>query len=158
MNLCSAAVIDHPAPEEGDEIARTPCSLHLPAEGRIAVIWTISLRPANERFYHRAVEDRRDYSWMVRHVEFGAVSVWKIVSLTVASIVDGIAFEALIEEPADNFGKAQAPIMRGLKAGLGSSNSFRVPCAVPVFRREISNEFACKLSREALLHRVRYHP
>lgn len=36
------------------------------------------------------------------------------------------------------FGKAQARIMRGLEAGLGNSNPFRVP----FFRREISGEFS----------------
>lgn len=109
MSLCCATVIDNSAPEEGDEIGRTPCSHHLPAKGRVAIIGTIGLRPANERFYNGTVEICRDHSWMVGYIEFDAVAVREIVSLTVVSIIDRIAFEAIIEEPSDASGKPSAP-------------------------------------------------
>lgn len=50
MGLCGAAVIDHAAPEERDQIACAARSLGFLGKGGIAVSSRIDLRPTNQTF------------------------------------------------------------------------------------------------------------
>src|SRR5690606_26453763 len=133
MSLGGAAVIDHAAPQEGNEITRTPHCLHLLTEGSIAVVGTICLRPAHQRFHTAAVKHRGDRSGGLRHVEHDAVTIRVIVGLAVASIVNRVPFEASMQEHTYNFWKAQTAVVRGSQAFLGNSYPFCVHAQFPFF-------------------------
>src|SRR3546814_20665337 len=59
-------------------------------------------------------------------VQRDAVAFRQVTGLGVAAIIDGIAFKAGIGEFADDLGKAEAHVLRGIEAGSGDSNPFCV--------------------------------
>src|SRR3546814_15285344 len=131
MDFGGAAIINDAASGERYEIARASRLSCLIAKGGVAVIWPVFLRPAHECCYPAAVEHRCDCRCRSGQVQRDAVAFRQVTGLGVAAIIAGIAFKAGIGEFADDLGKAEAPVLRGIEAGSGDSNPFCVhsPCS-----------------------------
>ena len=103
-----SAEIDDAATEERDEVSRAPGSFRPLAEGDVAVVGGVRLRPSHQALDLGGIECGGDAAGEGLHVHRYAVAVRQIIGLAVAAVVDRIALEAGRDEPADDLREAQA--------------------------------------------------